>query len=175
MKRFRVLAWAVFAYFLVVNTPTVSLAAGPDPSLIVGAPAGAPLSGEALENRTREVASLIRCPTCQGLSIGASPSEAAVAMRGEAKDMLAAGYDEEQVLLYFEASYGEFIRLRPKAEGLNLAVWSAPVAFLLVGGSVIATAMWKRRRGNRQASASVLSTPEHLLPYVEIVRQETSG
>lgn len=146
-------------------------ATAPDASLIVGSPAGPPLSGDTLEEATRRVSSLLRCPTCQGLSVAASPSEAAVAMRGETKDLLAAGYDEEQILLYFEASYGEFIRLEPKAEGFNLAVWGAPIAFVGGGGVLVALAM---RRRKVVATAPVFTVPDHLAPYLEVVRRETS-
>ncbi len=104
-----------------------------DPSDLIGAPAGPPLAGEPLREQTHAVAKLLRCPTCQGLSVADSRAESALAMRAEVEALVAQGYDAEQVLLYFEASYGEFIRLEPKFEGVNVLVWAAPVLLLLVG------------------------------------------
>ena len=64
--------------------------------------------------------------------------------------MIAAGYDEPQIFGYFEASYGEFVRLIPRAEGFNLLVWIVPLLGLLVGGVVV----WRLlRRGNGPATA----------------------
>ncbi len=124
-------------------------AASSDPTPIVGPPAGPPLSGKALEDATRTIASQLRCPVCQGLSVADSPSESAVAIKREVERLAAQGYTEAQCLLYFEASYGEFIRLEPKAEGLNLLVWAGPGALLVFGLGVIA---WMRL-GNRKPPA----------------------
>ncbi len=107
-----------------------------DPRL--GVPDDAPLSGPALEALTQEISSLIRCPVCQGLSVADSPTTSAVAMQDEVRRLLAAGYSGDQVLVYFETSYGEFIRLEPKAQGFNLVVWIAPFAFLLIGAALVA-------------------------------------
>jgi hypothetical protein len=62
-------------------------------------------------------------------------------MRAEVKDLLAAGYDQEQILAYFERSYGEFVRLKPPLRGVNWLVWLAPVLGLLAGAAVIAWAL----------------------------------
>ena len=39
------------------------------------------------------------------------------------RELLAAGYDQEQILAYFEHSYGEFVRLQPPLRGVNWLVW----------------------------------------------------
>ena len=44
-----------------------------------------------LDRRTREVASQLRCPVCQGLSINDSPAELAIEMKGVVREQLAAG------------------------------------------------------------------------------------
>jgi cytochrome c-type biogenesis protein CcmH len=109
-----------------------------DPMLVVGPPRGQPLTGEALEARTKEVASVLRCPVCQGLSVGDSPSPTAQNMKAHVKELLAQGYLEDQILAYFERSYGEFVRLEPARRGVNWLVWIAPVAALLLGVAVVA-------------------------------------
>ena len=113
--------------------------ATPDPKFIVGDPVNAPLSGEALEVRTKQVASLLRCPVCQGLSVWDSPAPMAVNMKHQVGELIAQGYSEDQILRYFEASYGEFVRLEPARRGMNWLVYFAPIV-LLIGGGWIA---WK--------------------------------
>jgi cytochrome c-type biogenesis protein CcmH len=155
--------------------------AGPDS--LVGPPRGTPLAGAALEARTHEVASLLRCPVCQGLSINDSPATTAVDMKAEVHDMLARGYTQDQILAYFERSYGEFVRLKPPLRGVNWLVWGAPVLGLLLGGFVVA-----RTLRARAAAAPPSSGPESSLPsrgslpddpelarYVRRVREQVYG
>lgn len=119
-------------------------AAQEDPREVVGAPKGAALAGPALDARTEEVGALLRCPVCQGLSIADSPASMATKMKARVRELLAAGYDEEQILAYFERSYGEFVRLEPPRRGINWVVWLAPPLALL-GGIVLLRATMRRR------------------------------
>lgn len=126
---------------LLAALPFAALAqapSGPDPRTVVGEPSGAPLRGERLEAELERVSSLLRCPSCQGLSVQDSPTEIAQQMRGQVREMLAAGFSEEQILAYFERSYGEFVRLQPPLRGINWLVWLAPLVALLAGGWVVA-------------------------------------
>lgn len=142
--------------------------------ILVGAPEGAPREGAALDRITHEVASRMRCPVCQGLSVEDSHTDTARAMKAEAHALLAAGFSPEQTLRYFEASYGEFIRLAPKAEGFNLVVWIAPGAILLLGAAIVAF----RLRGKGPVPASAEGPPREeeedpeLAGYLERVREE---
>ena len=109
----------------------------PDVSAVVGQPQSTPISGEQLEKHTERLSDIIRCPVCQGSSVGDSPSEMARNMKQQVKELLALGFNDEQIIQYFEASYGEFIRLEPRREGINLLVWIAPILALLVGIVVV--------------------------------------
>ena len=104
-------------------------------ALILGAPQGKPLSGPELDQRTQEVASLLRCPVCQGMSVADSPSTVALDMKHQVRDMLARGYTQEQILAYFEQSYGQFVLLKPK----NRLIWILPILILIAGAIVVVT------------------------------------
>ena len=124
-----------------------------DPQDVVGPPQGAPLSGKALDMGTEEVGALLRCPVCQGLSVTDSPSSMAVKMKAQVKEMLAAGYEQTQILAYFEHSYGEFVRLEPPLRGVNWLVWLAPL-LALVGGAAVVTWVLRRMRPAAKAEAA---------------------
>jgi cytochrome c-type biogenesis protein CcmH len=157
-------------------------APGDDPSSVVGAPRGPRLEGAALEARTKEVGALLRCPVCQGLSVADSPAEMAVSMRHQVRDLLAAGYDQEQILSYFERSYGEFVRLRPQLRGVNWLVWLAPALGLLAGAAIVG---WALRGPRAEASAAApdpvaqgrdaLPEDPTLHPYVLRIRERAYG
>lgn len=114
---------------------------------VVGAPAGRALTGAELETRTHDVGLLLRCPVCQGSSVADSPSSTAINMKNEVRDLLAQGYDQPQILAWFEASYGQFVLMQPKAEGLNMLVWLGPGVLLLAGLALVVLQIRKSMRG----------------------------
>jgi cytochrome c-type biogenesis protein CcmH len=130
MKRLALLTLGVLLLALQSGAQNVAI---PDAEQLVGAPRGVALTGALLDSRTQEVASAIRCPVCQGLSIADSPSEMAVNMKAQVRAMLARGYTREQIETYFERSYGQFVLLRPKFQGVNGLVWVLPVLALAFG------------------------------------------
>lgn len=87
--------------------------------------------------RTKGIASQLRCPVCQGLSLQESQSELSQQMKGVIREQIAAGKTDEQVLDYFMAKYGEWILLEPRAKGFNLAVYLLPFIMLLGGIGVL--------------------------------------
>jgi cytochrome c-type biogenesis protein CcmH len=99
-----------------------------------------------LEARTSAVASQLRCPVCQGLSIQDSPSDLSQSMRAVVREQLAQGKTPEQVKAYFVSKYGEWILLAPAAHGFNLLAYSVPLLVVLGGGAgiVIAVRRWTR-------------------------------
>jgi cytochrome c-type biogenesis protein CcmH len=147
----------------------------PDAQQVVGGPRGTPLTGMQLDRRAAEVAALLRCPVCQGLSVADSPSVMAQDMKGQVRDLLGRGYDEEQILKYFETSYGQFVRLEPKKSGVNWLVWLAPVGALLFGAGVIyATLRRKARLPVTVLPVAAADDPE-LAPYLTRVRELAYG
>lgn len=98
-------------------------------------------ASERLEATTRAVASELRCPVCQGLSINDSPSELAQEMKGVVRDRLAAGESPDEVKAYFVAKYGEWILLEPEARGFNLLVYLLPLGVVLGGLAAIVVAL----------------------------------
>src|ERR1035437_7266905 len=96
-----------------------------------------------LEARTAALASRVRCPVCQGLSIQDSPSELSQQMRAVVKDQLREGKTPDQVKAYFISKYGEWILLEPKAHGFNVLVYAMPVLLVALGLGVIVLAVRK--------------------------------
>lgn len=108
---------------------------------------GQQLSGPALDAKTNEVASLLRCPVCQGMSVADSPSEMAVNMKHQVREMIARGDSKEQILESFERSYGQFVLLKPKFKGVNALVWLLPIVAIGIGVFAISRTFSRRRAG----------------------------
>ncbi|MSR07710.1 MAG: cytochrome c-type biogenesis protein CcmH [Gemmatimonadetes bacterium] len=116
----------------------------------------APPDSVALEARVREIAATIRCPVCLNLSIADSPSELARDMRDVIREHLKRGETEAQVKAFFEARYGEWVDMKPKAHGFNLLVWLLPGVLVLAGGGLIVLLV-RRWIGNSAATATAAS------------------
>lgn len=141
----------------------------PDAAQFVGAPQGTPVAGATLDQRTNEVGALLRCPVCQGMSVADSKAEMAVNMKAQVRELLERGYTEEQILRYFELSYGQFVLLRPKMEGVNTMVWLLPVIALVLGGAIVFAAL---RRLQEPPQTSPPAQTED--PYLARVRELTA-
>lgn len=94
-----------------------------------------------LDARTREVASQLRCPVCQGLSLQDSPSELSQQMRDLVRQQLAAGKTPDEVKQYFVDRYGVWILMEPPKQGFSGLVYVIPLMMLLVGAIVILLAV----------------------------------
>ena len=100
------------------------------------------------------------------MAVADSPAEMAVNMKGQVHDLLARGYTEEQILKYFELSYGQFVLLRPKFEGVNTLVWLLPLIALIGGAMIVINKMKKLAKpvtGNQQPATED--------PYLAKVRE----
>jgi len=144
----------------------------PDAAQFVGPPQGTAVTGAMLDQRTQEVAGLIRCPVCQGLSIADSPSEMAANMKGQVRELLSRGYTQEQILKYFELSYGQFVLLKPKFQGFNALVWILPILALVIGAVIVVT------KAKKLEAAPIAPNPEagqpaEVDPYIARVRELT--
>lgn len=140
----------------------------PDAAQFVGQPQGTPVAGQQLNRRTNEVSGLLRCPVCQGMSVADSPAEMAVNMKGQVRELLERGYTEEQILRYFELSYGQFVLLRPKSP----IIWLLPVIALILG-SVIVFLKLRQLEAAPAAPNPQPAAPED--PYVARVRDLVGG
>ena len=96
-----------------------------------------------LEARTNAVATQLRCPVCQGVSIQDSPAELAQQMRDLVREQLRTGKSPDEVKAYFVSKYGEWILLQPRASGFNILIYALPV-LAVVGGLVVVVVAMRR-------------------------------
>lgn len=116
----------------------------------------------------------LRCPDCQGLSVGESHTTAAAAIRTEVLAQLNAGRTPAQVRDYFVARYGEWILLEPASPLWMLIVFAVPV----LGALLLVAWLWAGRRSRRRtdgapSDGAVLraTTPPHASPGDAALRE----
>jgi cytochrome c-type biogenesis protein CcmH/NrfF len=122
-----------------------------------------------LEAQVRNIAMQLRCPVCQGLSVGDSPSELANEMRTLVREQLQQGKTSAEVLDYFVQRYGEWILLAPPKHGFNLVIWVLPFVLLPIGAAVVylGARRWVRRSAAAESSAGQVDSP-----YAERLQHE---
>ena len=121
------------------QAPPAATAEAPPSQPMIGLTTQVPAIGRdsALESRVKSVSATLRCPVCQGLSLQDSPSELAQQMRGVVREQMAQGKSDDEVRQYFIAKYGDWILLKPKAEGFSTLVYVLPALFVVFGGGVV--------------------------------------
>jgi cytochrome c-type biogenesis protein CcmH len=96
-----------------------------------------------IDDRTREIATELRCVVCQNLSVADSPSEMAQQMRAIVREQVQAGKTSDEIKEFFVSKYGEWVLLRPKTTGFSALLWILPYVVLSVG---VLAALWFIRR-----------------------------
>jgi cytochrome c-type biogenesis protein CcmH len=117
------------------------------------------LDDPALEARARELSKDLRCLVCRNENIDDSNAELARDLRLLVRERLVEGDSDREVIDFVVDRYGEYVLLNPRREGINLVLWLAGPAMLLVGGGV-AFAYIRRRRTAAAAPDAPLSDAE---------------
>lgn len=117
------------------------------------------LDDPALESRARDISAELRCLVCRNESIDDSGAALAKDLRLLVRERLVAGDTDEEVVDYVVDRYGEFVLLNPRAQGLNLVIWLAGPALLVVGG-LGAWIFIRRQRTAPRTSAQPLTDSE---------------
>jgi cytochrome c-type biogenesis protein CcmH/NrfF len=86
-------------------------------------------------SRVAHLETLVRCPSCEDLSVAVSNATSAIAVRHEIVAAVHAGQSDNEILTSLEAVYGTSILLSPPTSGLGALLWAVPVA-------VLAVALW---------------------------------
>lgn len=119
-----------------------------------------------LEERAREISEGLRCPVCRNESIDFSNAPIARELRILVRDLLAQGYSDEEVVEAIVQRYGEYVLMRPEAQGWNLILWfAAPALFAAALG-----VGWATVRARGRAPAPTDLTDEEKARLAEILK-----
>ena len=105
--------------------------------------ASAPVAPSA-QRRVAHLESLVKCPSCENLSVAQSNATAALAVRNEIRRAVAAGESDNRILTSLESTYGPSILLSPSTSGLGTLLWLGPLVVVLA--LVFALTRLARRR-----------------------------
>jgi len=107
--------------------------------VVVGAPSTATSAG-----RIAHLETLVKCPSCEDLSVAQSNATSAIAVRHEIERRVRAGQSDNRILTSLESRYGTSILLSPSTSGVGTLLWIVPLAAL--AALVVAAVRLARRR-----------------------------
>ncbi len=122
--------------------------------------------------RVQAIDALVRCPSCDGISVADSSASTAVAIRQAVTARVRAGQSDAQIDAFLVSRYGPGILLRPPVRGWTAWVWVLPPVALVAAGAALATVLWRRRQ---RAPVSVSSEDRALVERALATRSGTDA
>ncbi|WP_372881320.1 cytochrome c-type biogenesis protein [Psychromonas sp.] len=75
----------------------------------------------------------LRCPKCQNQNISDSNAELAKDLRNKTYQLVKQGKNEQEVIDYMVARFGNFVRYDPPMTPATIFLWLGPLLFVLFG------------------------------------------
>ena len=83
------------------------------------------------ESRYQGLIEDIRCPVCQGQSIGDSNSSLAKDLREQVRQMILSNKSDKDIYQFMVNRYGDFVVFKPPINWKTYLLWFAPLVFLV--------------------------------------------
>ncbi len=93
--------------------------------------------------RIDHLETLVRCPSCDDLSVAVSNATSAIAVRHEIATKVHEGQSDDRILTSLESVYGTSILLSPPSSGLGVLLWLVPLLGVIL---LVASALRLTRR-----------------------------
>ncbi len=90
-------------------------------------------SNDAQEMRYRALIDEIRCPVCQGQSIGGSNAGLAKDLREQVRVMIIKDNSDDEIRQFMVERYGDFVVFEPPINKSTYFLWFGPPLFLALG------------------------------------------
>ena len=111
---------------------------------------------EEQQSRYTQLIEDIRCPVCQGQSIGGSNSGLAKDLREKVREMILDGQSDPEIYSYMVERYGDFVVYKPPVNTTTYLLWFAPL-FILILSLIF---LFRSTRRNKEKTVNVSSDLE---------------
>ena len=111
---------------------------------------------EEQQSRYTQLIEDIRCPVCQGQSIGGSNSGLAKDLREKVREMILDGQSDPEIYSYMVERYGDFVVYKPPLNTKTYLLWFAPL-FILILSLIF---LFRSTRRNKEKTVNVSSDLE---------------
>ncbi|HEY5437432.1 MAG TPA: cytochrome c-type biogenesis protein CcmH [Acidimicrobiales bacterium] len=101
-------------------------------------------NGGSEQGRIAHLETLVKCPSCDDLSVAQSNATSALAVRSDITKRVHEGQSDSRILTSLESTYGTSILLSPSTSGVGALLWLVPIG-ALVALMVSAVRLSRRR------------------------------
>ena len=107
------------------------------------------------ESRYLDLIDNIRCPVCQGQSIGGSNSDLAKDLREQVRKMILNDKSDDDIYLFMIERYGDFVIFKPPINWKTYLLWFTPLIFLVLCFIYLIRIISKKRDFSVKSSAEI--------------------
>ena len=107
------------------------------------------------ESRYIDLIDNIRCPVCQGQSIGGSNSGLAKDLREQVRKMILNDKSDDDIYLFMIERYGDFVIFKPPINWKTYLLWFTPLIFLALCFIYLIRIISKKRDFSVKSSAEI--------------------
>ena len=107
------------------------------------------------ESRYLDLIDNIRCPVCQGQSIGGSNSGLAKDLREQVRKMILNDKSDDDIYLFMIERYGDFVIFKPPINWKTYLLWFTPLIFLVFCFIYLIRIVSKKRDFSVKSSAEI--------------------
>ena len=139
-----------------ISSNVVALLVGVLASLLVVGIVAAQ-GGTVTDDQVNAVAKRLNCPVCENVPLDICETQACVQWRDLIRQKLAAGERPEQIITYFQATYGDRVLQEPPRQGFTGLVWILPFVGLVAGVAILIVVL--RRMTGQPAAVKLEAAP----------------
>ena len=107
------------------------------------------------ESRYLDLIDNIRCPVCQGQSIGGSNSGLAKDLREQVRKMILNDKSDNDIHLFMIERYGDFVIFKPPINWKTYLLWFTPLIFLVLCFIYLIRIISKKRDFSPKSSSEI--------------------
>lgn len=119
-------------------------------------------SNNTQETRYRALIDEIRCPVCQGQSIGGSNAGLAKDLRGQVRKMIIKDNSNDEIRQFMVDRYGDFVVFKPPVNKNTYLLWYAPFVFLALGLFFFIRSLSNKKKAPKTQAANTEKAKELL-------------
>ena len=112
--------------------------------------------GQVTDDQVNAVAKKLNCPVCENVPLDVCETQACSQWRDLIRQKLGAGETPQQIINYFQATYGDRVLQEPPRQGFTALVWILPIVGLLAGLAILVVVL---RRMTARPAAVPVETP----------------
>jgi len=118
---------------------------------------------EQQEQLFHDLSKELRCPKCQNQNILDSNSELAKDLRNKTYELVKKGQNEEQIVDYMVARFGNFVRYDPPMTPATIFLWLGPLLFVVLGFYFLYAQIKRQNREDEQLDEQEASRLQKIL------------